>query len=179
MLEQFVLSELEVEQYQVKEILKCLLHTVMFHRALGAFAPEDSDSPLFDLNFVRCSDKLIINTIEEKADAFSKALERSQKGQVVLGFFQKQAKSSWSIYPKEERVYWEQWSFPFTVVPSPVDLNERHRRKLLVEKMLMDRMMFIIRRVNEFQDHVPPVAGDCFPFDISFPQPSESWIWRR
>eukprot|EP00301_Raphidiophrys_heterophryoidea_P020859 c5447_g1_i1.p1 GENE.c5447_g1_i1~~c5447_g1_i1.p1 ORF type:complete len:101 (-),score=14.54 c5447_g1_i1:469-771(-) len=83
-LEQFLLDELEVEHFQVREALRCLLHTIIFQRALGAFRPEDVDSELFDITYVRCNDPAVVKTIEEKVDMFAKSVELPQptKGQV-------------------------------------------------------------------------------------------------
>jgi len=39
-LESFVLPALELEQSQMREVLQCLLHTILFHRALGIQTPR-------------------------------------------------------------------------------------------------------------------------------------------
>ncbi len=43
----------ELEQHQVKEVLRILLHTIVFQRALGPVQPAERDSELFDLTWVR------------------------------------------------------------------------------------------------------------------------------
>ena len=51
--EQVDLEPIEVERFQVKEVLKALLHSIIFQRALGASQMRDTDSDLFDLSYVR------------------------------------------------------------------------------------------------------------------------------
>ena len=46
-------APLEVEVYQIREALRVLLHSVLFHRTLGAVRPREVDSELVDLTYVR------------------------------------------------------------------------------------------------------------------------------
>ena len=43
----------ELEQHQVREVLRILLHTVIFNRALGPVKPVERDSELFEVTWVR------------------------------------------------------------------------------------------------------------------------------
>jgi autophagy-related protein 101 len=51
--EVFNLPSIEVELHQLREVLRCLVHTVIFNRALGPLKPEVHDSELFDITWVR------------------------------------------------------------------------------------------------------------------------------
>ncbi|CAI5504973.1 unnamed protein product [Closterium sp. Naga37s-1] len=69
----------------------CLLHTIMFHRALGLVRPKSIDSELFDITYVQCGDAEVERQIEEKIGQFSLWLEKNptKKGQICLSFFEK------------------------------------------------------------------------------------------
>lgn len=47
------LPSIEVELHQVREVLRCLAHTIIFNRALGPLKPTEVDSELFDITWVR------------------------------------------------------------------------------------------------------------------------------
>eukprot|EP00298_Acanthocystis_sp_HF-20_P003537 c13879_g1_i1.p1 GENE.c13879_g1_i1~~c13879_g1_i1.p1 ORF type:complete len:195 (-),score=50.29 c13879_g1_i1:167-751(-) len=183
-LEQITLDELVVERHQVKEVLACLLHTIMFHRALGPVIPEDVDSDLFSITYVKCNDPSVSKLIEERIDAFAKALENTSQniGQICLSFYEKHVKHSWLFARQEERVYWEQWNIPISVISVKND-TDRKKREQELEKMILDRITFILRTINEKQEPIPPVSSDSivsFPYEISSPQLAESWnIWKK
>ena len=42
----------ELEQHQVREVLRILLHTIVFQRALGPVKPVERDSELFEITWV-------------------------------------------------------------------------------------------------------------------------------
>ena len=67
-LEEHVLDVLVLPPFQVKEALRCLLHTILFNRALGPVRPREMDSELFALSYVRCGvtsvDKKVEDSIE-------------------------------------------------------------------------------------------------------------------
>ena len=46
------LPELDVEYHQVKDVLRCVLHTILFNRALGLVRPREVDLALFDITYV-------------------------------------------------------------------------------------------------------------------------------
>ncbi|CAI5487689.1 unnamed protein product, partial [Closterium sp. Naga37s-1] len=78
------------EVFELKELVG-LLHTIMFHRALGLVRPKSIDSELFDITYVQCGDAEVERQIEEKIGQFSLWLEKNptKKGQICLSFFEK------------------------------------------------------------------------------------------
>eukprot|EP00298_Acanthocystis_sp_HF-20_P002986 c13360_g1_i1.p1 GENE.c13360_g1_i1~~c13360_g1_i1.p1 ORF type:complete len:204 (-),score=59.42 c13360_g1_i1:6-578(-) len=182
--ELFTLEELVLERHQIKEVIACLLHTVIFQRALGPVTPEDVDSDLFGITYVKCNDPLVSKSIEEKVDSFAKVLENNSqiKGQVCLSFYEKQVKQAW-FSKQEERVYWEQWNIPISLISIKTD-GDRKVREQELEKMILDRITFVLGVVNHKQEHIPPVSSDsivCFPFEITSPQLADNWniIWKK
>eukprot|EP00271_Cylindrocystis_brebissonii_P013500 TRINITY_DN33361_c0_g1_i1.p1 TRINITY_DN33361_c0_g1~~TRINITY_DN33361_c0_g1_i1.p1 ORF type:complete len:247 (+),score=49.62 TRINITY_DN33361_c0_g1_i1:321-1061(+) len=115
--EVFQLKELEVEHYQIREVLRCILHTIMFHRALGLVRPKDVDTELFDLTYVQCGDSAIEKKIDEKIEHFCTWVEKHplKKGQVCLSFYERRNKQTW-FSSKQQRLFWEQWCLQLRVV---------------------------------------------------------------
>ncbi|MQL85640.1 hypothetical protein Taro_018154, partial [Colocasia esculenta] len=109
------LKELEVEVFQVREVLRCefsssslrfmgfksreqlnccslrmrILHTILFHRALGLVRPKDVDAEVLDITYVQCGNAEIEKKIEEKVDNFYGWMEKhpNKKGQVCFQHF--------------------------------------------------------------------------------------------
>ena len=69
------LEPLCVERVQVKEVLKALIHSIIFQRALGAPLYRDTESDLFDITYMRCDSHLIDSKVEELAEAFSSGID--------------------------------------------------------------------------------------------------------
>eukprot|EP00245_Coleochaete_scutata_P005555 TRINITY_DN19205_c0_g1_i1.p1 TRINITY_DN19205_c0_g1~~TRINITY_DN19205_c0_g1_i1.p1 ORF type:complete len:220 (+),score=55.91 TRINITY_DN19205_c0_g1_i1:109-768(+) len=196
--EVFDLSELEVEHYQIREVLRCILHTIMFNRALGVVRPKDVDSELFDITYVQCGDAVIEKKIEEKIDHFCGWVEKhpNKKGQVCLSFYEKRSRQSAWFTSKEERLYWEQWFVHLHVIrpqqSSPAAeqdpnmiftesadavMEEKQQQQAALEAALRDVILQILRVVNEKKDHIPPVISSDiapFPYEIIIPSSSDS-----
>ncbi|KAK9826858.1 hypothetical protein WJX81_000664 [Elliptochloris bilobata] len=178
------LPTLEVEQHQVREVLRCLLHTIIFSRALGPVRPREVDSELFDITYVQCGDPQVDEKIEAKINQFYGWVEKhpGKHGQVSLSFYEKRKKQSgWAIIggAQEERLYWEQWCVNLLLVDSSVSQEEqstfslpsvRAQRQAKLQAALEELMTLVIRTVNEKKDHIPPVVSSAvltFSFDIS------------
>ena len=71
------LEPLECELYQVKEILKILLHSIVFQRALGESKLRDAESDLLDVSYVRCDSDTVCHRVEEYAESFSAGVEQA------------------------------------------------------------------------------------------------------
>lgn len=195
--EVFHLNELEVEHFQIREVLRCILHTVAFHRALGLVRPKDVDSELFEITYVQCGDLELEKKIEEKIDQFVNWVEKhpNKKSQMCLSFYEVRNKPGAWFAPKVERFYWEQWYISINVISpktsgskshhgkaSVVDsgdamMEERNARHAALELALRDVLFQIIRLVNEKKDHIPPVLNTdvvSFPYEITIPSTSDS-----
>lgn len=67
-----------VEEHQVREVLKCIIHTIIFNRALGHVSPRDMDLQLINVSYVEVADDDIERLVEEglrKVEAFLKTLK--------------------------------------------------------------------------------------------------------
>ncbi|GAA0176358.1 hypothetical protein LIER_29364 [Lithospermum erythrorhizon] len=191
------LKELEVEHFQIREVLRCILHTILFHRALGLVKPKDIDLELFDITYVQCGDVELERKIEEKIDLFIDRVEKhpNKKNQICLSFYEVKNRQATWFTNKVERLYWEQWYINLYVVQHPkpqhgkshhskilVDpgesmSEERTARRAALESSLREILFHIIKFVNEKKDHVPPIPnldGISFPYEITISSSSDS-----
>ncbi|KAJ6740252.1 hypothetical protein OIU79_000396 [Salix purpurea] len=184
------LKELEVEHFEIREVLRCILHTIVFHRALGLVRPKDIDLELFNITYVQCGDVELEKKIEEKIDEFISWVEKhpNKKSQICLSFYEMKNKH-YSWFNKNERLYWEQWFVNLHVThpkahsgkshnskpmvdPEETGYEDRGVRREALEVSLRDVLFQIIKFVNEKKDHVPPINEKalCFPCEITIPR---------
>ncbi|XAR60218.1 hypothetical protein NMG60_11033491 [Bertholletia excelsa] len=190
------LKELEVEHFEIREVLRCILHTIFFHRALGLVRPKDVDLELFEITYVQCGDVELEKKIDEKIEQFVDRVEKhaNKKNQICLSFYEvKNKQGSW-FTNKVGRLYWEHWyinlnvvqqkaqpskSYHSKVVIDPEDSTseERSIRRAALETSLRDVLLQIIKFVNEKRDHVPPIPNIesvYFPYEITISSSSDS-----
>ncbi|KAK7268697.1 hypothetical protein RIF29_21403 [Crotalaria pallida] len=197
------LKELELEHFEIREVLVCgwmfagILHTIVFHRALGLVRPKDVDMELFDITYVQCGEVELEKKIDEKIEQFVCWVEKhpNKKSRICLSFYEvKNKQASW-FSNKIERLYWEQWYINLNVVQHPkahtskshhckvVDtgeggLEDRNARSAALEASLREVLFQIIKFVNEKKDHVPPIPNlegpVSFPYEITIPSSSDS-----
>lgn len=179
---------LEVEVFEVREVLRILFHTICFHRTLGVVRPQDQDSELFDITYVTCGESGVERVIEERISDFCHWLDKDPRGtrecMVCLSFYEKKQKSAW-FSKGEERLHWEQWRVQLAVWrPDPATVetsacgDRRATHHQALQKDVEDKVMQILKYVNEKKDHIPPVVTSgivSFPFEISLPAESESY----
>ncbi|XP_074295408.1 autophagy-related protein 101-like isoform X1 [Silene latifolia] len=189
------LKELQVDDFEIKEVLRCILHTIMFHRALGLVRPKDIDLELFDITYVQCGDVELEKKIDEKIEHFISWVEKhpNKKSQICLSFYEiKNNKAIW-FSNKVERLIWEQWyinlnvahqratsnkSYHSKVVDSREGSSEdRNSQRIAKEISLREVLFQIIKFVNEKKDHIPPIPsreGISFPYEITIPSSSDT-----
>ncbi|CAH9060779.1 unnamed protein product [Cuscuta epithymum] len=194
----FRLKDLDVEHFEIREVLQCILHTIFFHRALGLVRPKDIDLELFDITYVQCDDAEVEKKIDEKINHFIERVEKypNKKNEICLSFYEVKNKQATWFTNKVERLYWEQWyinlnvaqhppkahsnkSHPSKAVVDPGEsaCEERNARRAALELSLREVMFQIIKFVNEKKDHVPSVPnleGVSFPYEITISSASDS-----
>ncbi|KAL4419641.1 hypothetical protein ABPG77_008582 [Micractinium sp. CCAP 211/92] len=172
---------LELEAHQVREVLRLLLHSIIFQRALGPVKPVERDSELFDVTWVECGDPEVSKRVEEKIGQFHSWVQKNpgKRGQVCLSFYEKRQRQSW-FSTAEERFYWEQWLIDIQVLgPAPAEFEEqqtiaatslRAQRRQRAQAAIEECLTSVVRHVNEKRDHIPPVVSGSavtFPFAIT------------
>lgn len=180
------LDALECEAYQTKEVLKVLLHSIIFQRALGEHRFCDCDSDLFDLSYVRCDSRAICQRVEEYAAAFSAALERSQarpspvqSSRICVAFVERRTRpGAFGLFRADEKVVWERWHIALTVrspeqvaletgsaasgtmsTLGPSDAEARRRQQQQLADTLKERLEAILTTTSARKEHIPPADG--------------------
>ncbi|CAL9173525.1 unnamed protein product [Musa hybrid cultivar] len=189
------LKELVVEPPEIREVLRCILHTILFHRALGLVRPKDVECELFDITYVQCGDHELEKKIDEKINQFIGWVEKhpNRKSQVCISFYEVKNKHATWFGNKIERFYWEQWYINLHII-SPKPHGKSHNTKAHVvtgenafeesksrcaalESSLREVLFQIIKFVNEKKDHIPPLQNSeivSYPYEISTPSSSDS-----
>ncbi|CAN4079611.1 unnamed protein product [Withania somnifera] len=159
----FQLKELGVELFEIQEVLLCIFHTIVFHRALGLVRPKDIDLELFDITYVQCGDVEVETKIDEKVTKFIDRVKKhpSRKHQICVSFYEvKNKQTSW-----------------FTNQVEQSSLEERDARHSELELALHEVLFQIINFGSEKKDHIPSIPnleGASFPFEITIACSSES-----
>ncbi|KAF9562692.1 hypothetical protein EC968_005174 [Mortierella alpina] len=168
--------ELTVERTLLKDALRAILHTILFHRVFANIKPRDMD--ILDLTIPVIDDPEVDKLVEEKIAAFVKAVDSNpqSKGQIGLMFYEKRTKRAWFSSTSSE-VCWEQWAITINVV---TNTNEKDKQRSIknMEKALSSLFLSILRTVNERKDHIPPITtsdGNPFPYQIVIPTAADTW----
>jgi autophagy-related protein 101 len=145
------LQGMDVELQQVKEVLKVLMHSIIFQRALGEYRFRDTESELFEVTYVRCDSRLVDQMVEDYADTFSKAFERSDSPSaqsLCVSFFERRMRpAAFGFFRSEEKVTWERWHVPIRIMP-PLEAGsgalDRRRRQQELEAMLRSQLELVL-----------------------------------
>ncbi|XP_078179971.1 autophagy-related protein 101-like [Carex rostrata] len=190
------LKELEVEQFEIREVLRCILHTIFFHRALGLVRPRDVDCELFELTYVQCGVAEVEKEIEEKINEFITKVSKhpNRRNQICLSFYEMKSKqSAWSS-SKTERVYWERWFINLQIINQRMNTKSKHTRvgsdhgefsleekklhRSALEASIRENLLRIIKFANEKMDHLPHIPpnfeGISYPYEIAILSSAES-----
>ncbi|KXZ47205.1 hypothetical protein GPECTOR_37g211 [Gonium pectorale] len=121
------LPVLELEPHQIREALRCVLHTIIFNRALGYVIPKDVDSELFDITYAQCGDPGVEAKVESRLADFCAQVEKRpiELHQLQLSFYETRRKQAW-FGSQDERLYWETWTLSVLVLqPSDLTLQQQ------------------------------------------------------
>ncbi|CAG8500539.1 5282_t:CDS:2 [Acaulospora morrowiae] len=168
--------DLTIDRDFVAEVLRAILHTILFYRVFGNIRPKEVD--LLDITYSAIDDPEIEKAVEDKVEQFKSNLENngSHKGQIAVMFHEKRTKKAW-FSKSEEEICWEQWAVTITTTICPTD-RERLRIRKEMDRQLSSCLFDIIRFVNDKKDHIPPITTsdeNPFPYQIVIPTASDSW----
>lgn len=186
--ERFDFQEMCLESLEVRDVLRCLLHSVLFNRAMGAVAPRDAEcTSMNNVAYAKINDPAIEDAVEGFIDRFLKSWHKSgsSKAQVCLGFYERSVKKSvWFGGSKEEKTFWERWLIPLSFVsdkPSAKTAHAREEEHAARAARLVENLLYLVRCVNEKKEHLPPSKSASalpFHFELSFTtgdKSEESW----
>ncbi|CAG8439222.1 6542_t:CDS:2 [Diversispora eburnea] len=168
--------DLTVDRDVVSEVLRAILHTILFYRVFGNIKPREVD--LLDITYSAIDDPEIEKVVEDKVEQFIHNLEHhgNQKGQIAVMFHEKRTKKAW-FTKSEEEICWEQWAVTLTTLICRTERDKLRVRKDM-DKQLYSCLFNIIRFVNDKKDHIPPITtpdANPFPYQIVIPATNDSW----
>ncbi|TDL19377.1 DUF1649-domain-containing protein [Rickenella mellea] len=101
--------DLVLDRLTTKEVLRAVLHAILFHRLFGTIKPKTIE--VLDVTMPGVKDPKAEELVNEKVDAFWKGIEggTSKSGQIFVTFSERKAKKTWGFPMGEEDVVWEQW----------------------------------------------------------------------
>eukprot|EP00294_Goniomonas_avonlea_P012085 CAMPEP_0114556294 /NCGR_PEP_ID=MMETSP0114-20121206/9218_1 /TAXON_ID=31324 /ORGANISM="Goniomonas sp, Strain m" /LENGTH=200 /DNA_ID=CAMNT_0001741501 /DNA_START=53 /DNA_END=651 /DNA_ORIENTATION=+ len=169
---------LQVDQHLLKDVLECLTHTILFHRALGFVKPKEvspGDSSKFEmLSYVKCDDLEMEHAVSEKVKTACETLKKIEGvGQVNLQFFSMPTVGMLGF--KKGGSVWEEWAISIDVRNEPAFGSEEEKaRKREMELELQKIIWNCVNFVNQKRAHLPPIHGgsqqrhrvDCFPYEL-------------
>lgn len=164
--EVFVLSDarhpIEVEAGLLQDVLECLLHHIIFHRALAGKAITPRDTILLDdIFYVKCGDSRIEKQVHESAQAACKALKmRDRGGAVTLTFYER---ISSGLLGDALVGPWEEWSVHLRVRTEPAfGQREELLRRNELESRIRELLWTVQKLVNSHRQHLPKEVILCF-----------------
>ncbi|KAI0779051.1 DUF1649-domain-containing protein [Trametes elegans] len=103
-----VTIDLVLDRLQTKEVLRAVLHAVLFHRLFGTVKPRTFE--VLDVTMPGVDDEETAQLVEDKVGAFWRGVEggANKRGQILVTFSEKRPRKSWFLMGEEE-IPWEQW----------------------------------------------------------------------
>jgi autophagy-related protein 101 len=156
---------LSVDRFYLREILKALICSILFHRSFHTTLPREAYLESCDLYYCKSSDPLIMEQVDEKLALFISLLDQGKsKGNVILSFFEKRSRKGWFAL---EEVPWEEWVITVIVTRAATQREQITSLKTL-SKDVGQALSFISLESGRQRDHIPPIVNSqAFPFTIS------------
>eukprot|EP00808_Paulinella_micropora_P010903 g29635.t1 len=188
------LGPIELEQFLIKDALRAIFNTILFHRQLGPTSPKEVDPEVFEgkLSYVTPNHANMKKYVDEKVEAVCSSLPTQKDNEKALvktslSFYTKIEGGGW--FRKEDKHYWERWMVQIRVVKG--GSGERHSRgskggrgtdgRAAQIEDLRKLLLQVIQRVDTQKDHIPPVHIEgkttpfSFPFEIGERDESATW----
>uniref|UniRef100_R7WF30 Autophagy-related protein 101 n=1 Tax=Aegilops tauschii TaxID=37682 RepID=R7WF30_AEGTA len=171
------LNELELEPLEIKDVLRCILHTIFFHRTLTLVRPKDVDCDLFEITYVQCGLAELEKEVDEKINQFIAWAEKhpNRKSQMVaehqvcLSFFDEKNK-----HPGCPKGQGKSRGSKAPANTKGQALEETSSRRDALSLLIQEVLFQIINYANEKKDHIPPISDRIFNHEILVPSSSDS-----
>ncbi|KDQ08910.1 hypothetical protein BOTBODRAFT_138259 [Botryobasidium botryosum FD-172 SS1] len=165
--------DVTIERSKTKEVLRALLHAILFHRLFGTIKPTTIE--ISEVTFPAVSDSDIERLVVQKVDTFFRALEDQPSGengikggQLLVTFSERRPKKHWFTMGEEE-VPWEEW-----VINASVHAPKHEHERRAIQSTLPGSLTRILRTIlvrassESGRQCVPPIvtAGVVSPFPL-------------
>jgi len=164
-----VTIDIVLDRQNTREILRALLHAVLFHRLFGTIKPQTFE--VLDVTMPGVSDPSLERLVEEKVDAFWKGLENValKRGEISVTLSKKDQRKAWlGITTYEEEVAWEQWIINAEIrQPKSEQERQQFNQNLAVTLSKSLRTMLTHTSSEEGRSAVPPITNsEVSPFPL-------------
>lgn len=135
---------------ELNEVLRCLLHTILFVRGLGPVSPVTVDSDVA-VSYVHCGDARAAKVIEAGILTFSRYLQEGGlvKGAISLSFFEERLVPTWWFGSEMKNVIFEQWQLPVEIADQVgIDNDELEDLAAILREAVSQRIVQILERVG-------------------------------
>ncbi|KAI8057081.1 autophagy-related protein [Syncephalis plumigaleata] len=151
--------ELTTDRSLLKDVLRALLHTILFHRVFITIRPMEVEA--LDTFYPAIDDPDIERAIEDKLRAFARHLDATglDSAQMVVGFFEKRTKNSCML---------GEWPITVTCV-RPRDERDQAYLRQAASAQLRKLLAGIVHTVETHREHVPAITtneGNPFPYQV-------------
>eukprot|EP01083_Nonionella_stella_P188992 697916_1 len=181
----YELGPLKVCADHIKPVLQCLIHSILFHRALGVVNPREISSDLFsNISYMTCTNSNVYHEIEEKISTIMQSINKQRQSnqqnddnsididRILVLFYESKQKEHWfGIGKSETKEYWEQWDIKLNVIKSKKDID-----LYTLERNVKANIIKIIEFVGKNYRHLPKLPKEkklsspiSFPYEIRIP----------
>ncbi|ODQ55675.1 DUF1649-domain-containing protein [Saitoella complicata NRRL Y-17804] len=188
--EQHVLELEDIDRGFMKEMVKAVLHSILFNRIFVNVRPRSREFLNVTYPFVDNDQDLEV-LLDERTSSLLNALSPAPspttspppgqghaRGQLAMSFYEKRVRKAW-FSTQEESVVWERWLIVVDTI-TPRTERERLRSQREMERQLNETLLKIVRIANEKKEHIPPIlTGEAnpFPYEIHIVKgEGEGWV---
>eukprot|EP01092_Planopodium_desertum_P010748 TRINITY_DN4830_c0_g1_i1.p1 TRINITY_DN4830_c0_g1~~TRINITY_DN4830_c0_g1_i1.p1 ORF type:complete len:196 (+),score=1.82 TRINITY_DN4830_c0_g1_i1:37-624(+) len=169
-------APLMVAEEHIADVTRCLLHTIIFNRAIGVVKPKDVVLEGLEVSYVKCDNEAVETAVETKVKRFCEYFHQKKKdrGKILLTFSEKKITSSWFGRKSEELLPFEDWVIGIAI---PSEKTIEYKKEDLYTE-LNERMMSIILLCSSTAKKLPKITSKepiPFPFEITVADTSDSW----
>eukprot|EP00667_Euglena_gracilis_P022206 EG_transcript_24618 len=170
------LNPLKVAESQAKDVLRCLIHTIVFQRFLAPTTPQETECEVLDVTYCKVSDVTVESRIEDSLDKLWRGLRKKEPRHAVIVAFYTMGGTPSTWFSKPEKAYWEYWMINLLVVPDSDASSVRQFGEQL-ERDVVDRMKAIVKHTDAAieNNHVPPLKDAAPNFEITSDHHQQSW----
>lgn len=171
----FNINKLILEKYEVKDVLSCLIHTILFNRILTVMTPVEVKCDNFDITYYQHDSIKIIDYVDERIDKFFNNIldTGTNSGDLNLGFYEKVSSSSW-FTGSTDKIYWEKWCFPIVIENQRyIDNETRNQKHRNTKEYIVKTLHNMLDILQTKKNHIPPIKNNQ-SFELSFTKETNS-----
>lgn len=161
-----VIKGLKIESRQVKDVLRILIHSILFQRELGVVTPRSLESEC-GIHYLTLNDIATDKVIEEQLSIFYHRINDQNSGTLVLSFYQSIRRKAFLVFQENTKHVWEEWRLPIRIQHSPSEDSRKSDAKL--GKKIRKRLLAVIEKICERKEHLPPMGEPDDPNIIRYP----------